>query len=59
MEFSRIKEKYKVIGNETPDKIIEELVSFGESWAGGYPQNDDITFVIVKFNNKAGEDWTI
>jgi serine phosphatase RsbU (regulator of sigma subunit) len=59
LDFFRITEKYKSIGDQTPAKIIEELVNLGESWAEGYPQNDDITFVIVKYNRKESKKKTV
>jgi serine phosphatase RsbU (regulator of sigma subunit) len=32
----------------SPLEIIEHLVSVGEAWAGGRPQDDDVTFVVLK-----------
>ena len=29
-------------------EIIEGLVSAGEAWAEGRPQDDDVTFVVLK-----------
>jgi sigma-B regulation protein RsbU (phosphoserine phosphatase) len=31
-----------------PEKIIARFVSEGESWAGGRPPDDDVTFVVLK-----------
>ncbi|HEX8472755.1 MAG TPA: SpoIIE family protein phosphatase [Pyrinomonadaceae bacterium] len=31
-----------------PEEIIARFVSEGETWAGGRPQDDDVTFVVLK-----------
>ena len=35
----------------TPERAIAALVKAGEQWANGQPQNDDITFLIIKKTN--------
>ncbi len=35
-------------GGKTPQEIIESFLRNGEQWANGSPQNDDMTFVIIK-----------
>ncbi|MBD0372902.1 MAG: SpoIIE family protein phosphatase [Pyrinomonadaceae bacterium] len=37
-----------------PQEIINRLIRVGESWAGNHPQDDDVTFVVLKV--KAEED---
>ena len=32
-------------------EIIDELVKTGEDWAGSRPQDDDVTFVVLKYNS--------
>lgn len=46
--YDRIKELIKEIGNESPHRIINHLVKAGEEWLQGKPQDDDITFVVLK-----------
>jgi len=48
LDYDRILQRFEQIGSELPEMIIGKLVKLGEEWAGGTPQNDDITFVIVK-----------
>lgn len=31
-----------------PEEIIQNLISEGEKWSGSRPQDDDITFVVIK-----------
>jgi len=33
---------------QPPEAIIDYLVAAGEKWANGRPQDDDVTFVVVK-----------
>jgi serine phosphatase RsbU (regulator of sigma subunit) len=44
----RIKDLLKRIGQSAPKEIIQSLAELGESWAGGKPQQDDVTLVVVK-----------
>lgn len=37
---------------QSPQDIIQRFVQAGEAWAGGSPQNDDTTFVVVKVKNE-------
>jgi sigma-B regulation protein RsbU (phosphoserine phosphatase) len=36
------------VGNQTATDIIAALVQAGDDWAGAHPQDDDVTFVVVK-----------
>lgn len=47
-DYQRAKEAFEKIGRLSPEKIIAALAQAGESWAGGQPQNDDETFVVLK-----------
>lgn len=38
----------RVSAKATPQEIIADLVKAGEDWANGRPQDDDITFVVLK-----------
>jgi len=48
MDFDHVNEIIKEIGDQSPQQIIEDLEKASETWANGYPQNDDMTFVVVK-----------
>ncbi|MDQ3687514.1 MAG: SpoIIE family protein phosphatase [Acidobacteriota bacterium] len=41
------------VAAQTPQEIIDHFVQTGESWADGHPQDDDVTFVVVKVKH----DW--
>lgn len=44
----KIKQYFQQTAAETSNKIIHQLVHAGEKWADGQPQQDDLTFVVVK-----------
>jgi phosphoserine phosphatase RsbU/P len=50
-EIIGFEETVKIFGEvamRSPRAIIDHLVKTGDSWAAGQPQNDDITFVVLK-----------
>jgi serine phosphatase RsbU (regulator of sigma subunit) len=36
------------VASRHPREIIDHFVRAGDRWADGTPQNDDITFVVLK-----------
>ena len=42
------KNLFKEIAQEPPERVIEHLVETGKKWANGRPQEDDVTFVVMK-----------
>ena len=36
------------IAGNSPQEIISRFVEIGETWAGNRPQDDDVTFVVIK-----------
>jgi serine phosphatase RsbU (regulator of sigma subunit) len=40
---------FKDVAYEPADIVIEKLLNSAKEWANGHPQEDDITFVVVKF----------
>jgi len=40
------------VAPQSPPDIIQRFVQAGEAWAGGEPQNDDVTFVVAKVKNE-------
>ena len=46
--YPRVKDRFKEIVNNTPDDIIQNLVSSGKEWMGGAEQQDDISFVVIR-----------
>jgi serine phosphatase RsbU (regulator of sigma subunit) len=45
------------VANLSPQEIINHLVEAGEKWADGRPQDDDVTFVVIKV--KGGSDGNL
>lgn len=41
---------------ESPQTIIERFVAEGDAWAGVRPQDDDITFVVLRFGPQMNTD---
>ena len=47
-DYSRVKENFKDITNNSPEEIINKLIKVGDEWMSGKLQDDDITFVIIR-----------
>ncbi|MCI0513518.1 SpoIIE family protein phosphatase [candidate division KSB1 bacterium] len=47
-DLPRIKELFQSVASLPSTRIIEQLTAAAETWRNGQPQNDDITFVVVK-----------
>jgi sigma-B regulation protein RsbU (phosphoserine phosphatase) len=47
-DYSRAKQSLVEAASGPPSEIIEHFVRAGDRWANGRPQNDDITFVVLK-----------
>jgi len=50
LDFPRVKEIFLKAIDKDAKGIINQLVNFGEKWRGNRPQNDDITFIVIKIN---------
>ncbi|MEE9169375.1 MAG: SpoIIE family protein phosphatase [bacterium] len=48
LDYPRIKEIFKETAERSADEIIAHLNEAGEKWSNGRPQDDDITFVVLK-----------
>jgi serine phosphatase RsbU (regulator of sigma subunit) len=46
--YSRVKEIIAEAGEKAPQKMIEHFSKTGEQWANGRPQDDDVSFVVLK-----------
>ncbi len=40
------------IARSSSQHIINQLVKIGEDWANGRPQDDDVTFVVLKLKTE-------
>jgi len=47
-DYDRVKAKFSEVAAQSPRQIIRHLVCAGKTWAGGQPQNDDMTFVALQ-----------
>jgi serine phosphatase RsbU (regulator of sigma subunit) len=49
--FDKAAEILPEIADRPAQEIVERLVETGERWAGGRPQDDDVTFVVLKIKD--------
>ena len=47
--FSRAAEMLPDLAALTPQQIIDRFIDAGDQWAQGRPQDDDVTFVVLKW----------
>ena len=47
-DYSRVKNTFNEIIENSPNTIIEKLVDAGDKWMNGRVQDDDITFVVIR-----------
>jgi serine phosphatase RsbU (regulator of sigma subunit) len=48
LDYEKAKEVLEEIATRSPQEIIDRFVEVGEEWAGTRPQDDDVTFVVLK-----------
>jgi serine phosphatase RsbU (regulator of sigma subunit) len=48
LDYPRVKEIFKEAAERSADEIVGHLFKAGERWSNGRPQDDDITFVVLK-----------
>jgi len=48
LDEARTVASFREVAHRSPDEIISHLVEEGKNWAGGRPQADDVTFVVMK-----------
>jgi hypothetical protein len=51
LDFPRTKEISKEVADRSVDEIVAHLYKAGEKWSNGRPQDDDISFVVLKVNH--------
>jgi len=44
----RAKAFFEEVARESPEQIIARLLEEEKAWANGRPQDDDVTFVVMK-----------
>ncbi len=50
LDYSKAKSVFGEVAHKSPQDILTHLNAAAEQWLNGKPQDDDITFVVVKFN---------
>ncbi|MFQ5606212.1 MAG: PP2C family protein-serine/threonine phosphatase, partial [bacterium] len=48
LDYPGVKKLVEEVVMESPQAIIDHLVAAGDKWANGRPQDDDVTFVVMK-----------
>jgi serine phosphatase RsbU (regulator of sigma subunit) len=51
LDYPRAYESFQKVADKSAKEIVDHLVATGEDWANGRPQDDDITFVVIKLRN--------
>ena len=49
MDYPRVREVFKAHAKEAPQAVIDHLLRAGESWQNGQQQQDDFTFIVIKY----------
>ncbi len=48
LDYTATRRALAVAAHLTPQEIIDHLVRVGDEWSNGRPQDDDVTFVVLK-----------
>lgn len=54
LDYAQAKTVLEEVAHESPQDIINHFVRVGDEWAGARPQDDDVTFVVLKVKNGDG-----
>ncbi|MEP7342302.1 MAG: SpoIIE family protein phosphatase, partial [Acidobacteriota bacterium] len=47
-DYERVTQSLAQVATHSPQEIIQHFVNIGDEWADGRPQDDDVTFVVLK-----------
>jgi serine phosphatase RsbU (regulator of sigma subunit) len=50
LDYPRTAALFAEAADKTPTEICAQLAKGGDKWANGRPQDDDVTFVVLKVN---------
>jgi len=53
LDYLAAKNIFAAVAEQSPHEIIARLIKAGETWANGRPQDDDVTFVVMKVTRRA------
>jgi serine phosphatase RsbU (regulator of sigma subunit) len=48
LDYQKAREVLEAVATRSPQEIIDRFIAVGEEWAGSRPQDDDVTFVVLK-----------
>jgi serine phosphatase RsbU (regulator of sigma subunit) len=48
LDYEAAKDTLAMAARQAPREIIEHFVRVGDEWSNGRPQDDDVTFVVLK-----------
>ena len=48
LDYAATREALAVAAHRSPQAIIDQFVRVGDEWSNGRPQDDDVTFVVLK-----------
>ena len=48
LDYERTKKLLADVAEHSSQEIIQHLIRAGDEWANGRPQDDDVTFVVLK-----------
>jgi serine phosphatase RsbU (regulator of sigma subunit) len=46
--YPRVRSLFESLGGKAPEEVLAGLTAAAESWSGGQPPKDDITFVVIR-----------
>ena len=52
LDYRATKRALAVAARQSPHEIIEHFVRVGDEWSNGRPQDDDVTFVVLKVRDR-------
>lgn len=53
LDFEQTKALFGDAAEKTPKQIIKHLIAAGKAWQQGHPQDDDVTFVVIKYKESS------
>lgn len=48
LDYARAQEIFAQVAEKSSHKVVEELMRYANTWRGDRPQDDDMTFVVIK-----------
>jgi serine phosphatase RsbU (regulator of sigma subunit) len=48
LDYPGAKKLFEAVADRSPQEIITYFIESGQAWANGHPQEDDVTFVVMK-----------